>query len=438
MSPLRLPQQIEIRTWRVGAGQAVLLWLGTSIFLAAILLPLVAIDEDTHGLRREEALVVLGICFVLCMAAMVGVYQVHRERTPYSYLRLGPDVVSWQWPPGPTIELRYEDLWVAQREGRGRGERLVLRPRGKGAGIDLRVRDFVDPSLAGPVLDTVLERIRELPKGDVLHEEVSQRRTLATLTEKSSLATYLIAVVLVLVFLLERAAGALQEPSRLLALGANSAERVADGELFRLATANLLHVDLHHLALNVVILIVIGAQLEPLVGAGRFLTIFLASALAGAAASALLAQNALSVGASTGTSGLIGAYAVLLKLRPEQLPLPPEKSDWIRLAGSFLLLALPLPNVENDGHIVSLAAGLLLMLASIGNSDLVELQNRHRLFFRISAGLLLAVFLASAAVVVQQSPRAKIRIMPVKVAGKDGGNVAPAPAPPSHAYLRGN
>jgi rhomboid protease GluP len=233
----------------------------------------------------------------------------------------------------------------------------------------------------------------------VLQEEISKRRALAALTNRRPVATWCMTVVLVLVFFVEVATGALQEPSRLLALGANSAERVADGELFRLATANLLHGSLSHLMMNAAVLLGFGALIEPLVGSARFLTIFLASSLAGAAASALLAQHAISVGASTGISGLLGAYAVILKLRPEQLPIAPAKGDWIRLVAAFALPPLLIPKVDNAGHMGGLAAGLLLMFAALWKSDLVELQRRHRLFSRVAAGVLIVLFLASAAVI---------------------------------------
>jgi rhomboid protease GluP len=396
---LRGVQQIEIRAWRVGPGKAVLLWLGTSIFLSAILLPLMAMDEDIRQFEREEVLVGLGFSLIICLVAVAGVYQALRERAPCSYLRLEPDVVSWQWPPASAVEIRYENLWVAQCEGRGRGERLVLRPRGTGAGIQVRVRDLSEPALVEPILDSILERVRALPEGLVLQEEISKRRALAALTNRRPVATWCMTVVLVLVFFVEVATGALQEPSRLLALGANSAERVADGELFRLATANLLHGSLSHLMMNAAVLLGFGALIEPLVGSARFLTIFLASSLAGAAASALLAQHAISVGASTGISGLLGAYAVILKLRPEQLPIAPAKGDWIRLVAAFALPPLLIPKVDNAGHMGGLAAGLLLMFAALWKSDLVELQRRHRLFSRVAAGVLIVLFLASAAVI---------------------------------------
>ena len=49
-----------------------------------------------------------------------------------------------------------------------------------------------------------------------------------------------------------------------------------------------------------------------------------------------------------------------------------------------------------------LAAGLLLMFAALWKSDLVEIQSRHRLLSRVAAGVLIAVFLASAAMVTGQ------------------------------------
>lgn len=401
MSTPALSQPIEVRPWRLRGGKAVLLWLGCFLFLAAILVPLVASDEDTHYFGWDEALGVLGACFVLSLATVGGAYLTHRERPDTSYLRLEPDAVTWHWPPVPPVGVPYGELWSAQREGRGRNERLILRTRQKGS-IDLRIRDFSDPALVDPLLEDILERVRALPDGPRLYEEISKRRALAALTQRPIL-TICIMAVLVLVFLLEVAAGAFEDdPARILALGANSAERVADGELFRLATANLLHGSPGHLLMNIVVLFAMGALLEPLLGRSRFLLIFLGSCLGGAAASALVAQHSLSVGASTGISGVIGAYAVIRKRWPNLLPYPPSRGDWIRLAWAFVFPALVIRNVDNAGHLGGLAAGVLLMLASSWKSDLLELRNRHRLASRVAAGVLLAVFLASSAMVARQ------------------------------------
>src|SRR5690606_4193606 len=97
----------------------------------------------------------------------------------------------------------------------------------------------------------------------------------------------------------------------LVAFGANAPALVTAGEWYRLLSANFLHVGWLHLYMNGIGLFVLGMLLERLVGPWRFVFVFLTSAAAGAAASLLVSDAALSVGASTAVFGLLGAYALI-------------------------------------------------------------------------------------------------------------------------------
>lgn len=87
---------------------------------------------------------------------------------------------------------------------------------------------------------------------------------------------------------------------------------VADGEWYRLLTAAFVHEQPWHLALNMYALWILGRMLEPVLGRWRFVTLYLLSALGGAAAS-LLAPGVISYGASGAVFGLMGALFVVLR-----------------------------------------------------------------------------------------------------------------------------
>jgi membrane associated rhomboid family serine protease len=87
---------------------------------------------------------------------------------------------------------------------------------------------------------------------------------------------------------------------------------VAQGEWYRLITAAFLHIQLAHLALNMIALWLFGPPLEAVLGRWRFLTLYLLSALGGSVASYLFnPPTQQSVGASGAIFGLLGATLVI-------------------------------------------------------------------------------------------------------------------------------
>jgi membrane associated rhomboid family serine protease len=123
------------------------------------------------------------------------------------------------------------------------------------------------------------------------------------------------------------------------------------GEWWRVFTAAFLHIGPVHLVLNMLGLLVFGSELERQLGRWRFLALYLLSLLGGAAAIQLFGHPGFPVaGASTAIYGLLGALAVLMLVRRQDL------------RGIVTLLVLNialsfLPGISLLGHLGGLVAG---------------------------------------------------------------------------------
>jgi membrane associated rhomboid family serine protease len=128
---------------------------------------------------------------------------------------------------------------------------------------------------------------------------------------------------------------------------------VVSGEWWRLLTAAFLHFGLIHLAFNMLALLMFGAELERAIGRGRFLTLYLVSALGGATAIQLFAaSDVLAAGASTAIYGLLGGLGVVLVATRQSL------RGLIQLLAINLFISL-LPGLSLIGHLGGLVTGAL-------------------------------------------------------------------------------
>jgi membrane associated rhomboid family serine protease len=85
-----------------------------------------------------------------------------------------------------------------------------------------------------------------------------------------------------------------------------------EGQWWRLITSAFLHGGLLHVGFNMYVLYAIGPVIERALGSGRFLVLYLTSALGGAVASYMFSPvNTVSVGASGAIFGLMAALLVL-------------------------------------------------------------------------------------------------------------------------------
>ena len=90
-------------------------------------------------------------------------------------------------------------------------------------------------------------------------------------------------------------------------MGINDSHRVYKGEVYRLVTAQFLHVNMLHLISNVLILLLLVSRLEYTFGKVRVLVVFILSGIAGGIFSDVLyTDQMLKAGSSTSLYGMIG------------------------------------------------------------------------------------------------------------------------------------
>src|SRR5215218_5579146 len=128
---------------------------------------------------------------------------------------------------------------------------------------------------------------------------------------------------------------------------------VSDGQYWRLITAGFLHSGLLHIGFNMYILYWLGTMIEPALGHGRFLALYMTSLVAGSFGALLLSPDARTVGASGAVFGLMGAAFVMQRARginPMESGLGPV--ILFNLAFSFIV-----PNISIGGHLGGLIGG---------------------------------------------------------------------------------
>ncbi|QIX25159.1 rhomboid family intramembrane serine protease [Nocardioides sp. JQ2195] len=130
---------------------------------------------------------------------------------------------------------------------------------------------------------------------------------------------------------------------------------VADGSWWQLGTSIFLHVDVVHIAFNLLALWILGPQLEQLLGRARFLAVYLGSGLAGSAAVYWLTDpTTQTLGASGAVFGLMGALLIIgLKAGGDVTPL----LIWI---GINVVITFVGANISWQGHAGGFVGGVLL------------------------------------------------------------------------------
>jgi membrane associated rhomboid family serine protease len=165
---------------------------------------------------------------------------------------------------------------------------------------------------------------------------------------------------------------------------------VADGEWWRLLTGAFLHASIIHIAFNMLMLWWFGQALEAALGRGRFIGVYLVSALAGSAGALLLTDPGVdTVGASGAVFGILGAGLVLER-----------RQIYVFGGGALFVVVLnvvftfAVANISIGGHLGGLAGGMLAVLA-------LSAAGRHPVYGRIDPLTVLSLLgLAAASVLV--------------------------------------
>lgn len=141
--------------------------------------------------------------------------------------------------------------------------------------------------------------------------------------------------------------------------GWNNAKDVKDGEYYRLLTAMFLHADPLHLIINMYSLWVAGGVVMSIFGPTSFAIIYLVSGIGGSLASALLNPRQISVGASGGVFGLIGAI-LLVGILTAQIGI--IINILIIIALNIFIGVTSNSRIDNIGHMGGLVTGIVVSL----------------------------------------------------------------------------
>ncbi|CAA9273556.1 MAG: Rhomboid family protein, partial [uncultured Corynebacteriales bacterium] len=132
---------------------------------------------------------------------------------------------------------------------------------------------------------------------------------------------------------------------------------VESGQYERVITAAFLHAGLLHLATNMLTLYVVGTPLERVLRAGRYLAVYLLSAVGGSLLSLWLSPDwSVGVGASGAIFGLFGALLVLRR------QVGADARGLAVLIGLNLVITFAVPNISWQAHIGGLVTGVLVAL----------------------------------------------------------------------------
>jgi membrane associated rhomboid family serine protease len=124
---------------------------------------------------------------------------------------------------------------------------------------------------------------------------------------------------------------------------------------YRLITGGFMHAGIFHFGMNMLVLWLIGTQLERVIGPVRYATIYVVSLLAGSFAVMLASPADVTVGASAAIFGVIGAAAAFQRSRGINIAL----SGLGGLILVNLLITFTIPHISIAGHVGGLIGGLV-------------------------------------------------------------------------------
>lgn len=182
--------------------------------------------------------------------------------------------------------------------------------------------------------------------------------------QKKPICTIMIVVINVLIFFGLSLIGMTEDTTFMMEHGAMYVPYLMNGErYYTLFTSMFLHFGFSHLVNNMVMLLVIGYNLEPEVGKIRFLLIYIGSGLLGNIVSAWCDVNsgsyAVSAGASGAIFGIVGAL-IYVAIRNHGRVGEVSTKGLVLMAGLSLYYGFTAQGVDNAAHIGGLVSGFLL------------------------------------------------------------------------------
>lgn len=151
-------------------------------------------------------------------------------------------------------------------------------------------------------------------------------------------------------------------PEALTAWGGNKAVLASTTEPWRLVTCMFLHGGIIHLAFNLYCLHRLGPLVERLYGTIPYLALFMFAGVLGSVTSAAWNPLGLSIGASGGVFGIVGALIPALVVHRKVMP--PElvrslRSGVIAMIGINAVIGWSIAIIDNAGHLGGLIGGII-------------------------------------------------------------------------------
>lgn len=250
--------------------------------------------------------------------------------------------------------------------------------------------------------------VAQAPAGEAVQSPVSRDAEelyifQAGLEQRSPRVTMALMTVISIVFGLQALWGGVDLPPLLARMGSLIPERARAGEWWRFLSCTFLHGGLLHVALNLLVLGMVGRFLERFMGSARFAFLYFSAGLAGSVCSSLFVTSQ-SVGASGAIWGLLGADVALVfhprRLIPRVL-LPAARGIAIINLVLNVLNSLN-PHVDVAAHVGGGLMGALTFfgIAALGLPELGRRRGRGTLAVQLAA-LALACLFGSGLVVAQ-------------------------------------
>jgi len=168
---------------------------------------------------------------------------------------------------------------------------------------------------------------------------------------------------------------------------------IAQGEWYRLITAAFLHANLLHVGFNMLLLFQLGPSLEFVLGKGRFLALYVLSALGGSVASFYFSDvHTLSIGASGAIFGLMTATLVFGRRRGQDM------SQLVALLVVNVVIGFMASGVDWRGHFGGATVGAVIGWAYSRQPHVKRSTDQYLVLVGITALLVFAAMARSTQV----------------------------------------
>jgi rhomboid protease GluP len=132
-----------------------------------------------------------------------------------------------------------------------------------------------------------------------------------------------------------------------------------DSQWWRLVTAGFLHGGLLHIGMNSWVLWQLGPQIDEIFGIYRYIVIYFVATVLGFGASLFWMPAVLSIGASAGISGMVGAM-VGLGTRERHSIIGQERGRYVQWMVLILVQGFIIPGIDNAAHIGGFLGGFVI------------------------------------------------------------------------------